>query len=123
MSSQRLKKIESLLLREVSDILMREINDPRVAGVTVIGARVSADLGIATVYYHNHAAKVSREETEKGLESVRGAVRRIFSKRVTMKYLPEIRFRYDPSLEKAERINSLLKEISSQEAEREKPEE
>lgn len=116
MATQRLRKIESLLVREVSDILMREIKDPRVAGVTITGAKVSADLQHATVYFQSGLTGEEVGETTQALEKIKGAVRRIFGKRVRMKYLPDIHFRYDASLDYADRIEKLLKEAAQSDA-------
>ena len=111
MSNQRLKRVESLIVREVSEILVRDVKDPRVEGVTITGAKVSADLSRATLYYQSHSTGDDLEQTAVGLESVRGLVKKIMGKRIRLKFLPDIRFRYDPSLEYAEHIDRLLKEV------------
>ncbi len=110
MTSQRMKKVESLILREVSDILLNEIKDPRVDGVTPTEARVSADLQNATIYYQCKAVGEELEVKAAGLESARRKVKTMVGKRVKLKFLPDIKFRYDSSLEHAERIEELLRE-------------
>jgi ribosome-binding factor A len=110
-SNQRLKRVESLIVREVSEILVHDVKDPRVVGVVIIAAKVSADLSHATLYYQSHSTGADLERTAAGLESVRGMVKKIMGKRIRLKFLPDIRFRYDPSLEYAEHIDQLLKEV------------
>ncbi len=110
MIGQRIRRVESLLVREVSEILIREIKDPRVKGVTITGAKVSPDLHHAVIYYHSHAADADLKVAESGLESIRGKVKKIIGKRIRMKFLPDIRFCYDDSLEYADHIESLLKQ-------------
>ena len=119
MSTQRTRKVESLIVREVSEILIRDVKDPRVEGVTITGAKVSADLSHAVIFFQAHAVGGDLEAVSAGLESVRGMVRRLVGKRIRLKFLPEIRFQYDPSLEYAERIEKLLKEVSSTSGEEE----
>jgi len=119
MSTQRTRKVESLIVREVSDILLREVKDPRVEGVTVTGAKVSADLSIAVIFFQTHAVGVNLETVSAGLESVRGMVKKLVGKRIRLKFLPDIRFQYDSSLEYAERIEKLLKEVVPTSSEKE----
>lgn len=111
MTSQRMKRVESLILREVSDILLNRIKDPRVEGVTLTEARVSADLQNATIYYQCNAARDELEIAAAGLESARGKVKTMVGKRIRLKFLPDIQFKYDSSLEYAEHIEALLKEV------------
>ncbi len=119
MSSQRTRKVQSLLVREVAEILQRDIKDPRVEGVTITEARVSPDLKNATLFYQSHSEGSDLEAIATGLDSVRGVVKRIFGKRVRLKFCPDIHFRYDSSLEYAEHIENLLKEIGTSSEERE----
>jgi len=109
MTRQRMKRVESLILRQVSDILLNEIKDPRVEGVTLTGARVSADLHNAVIYYQCRAAGEELKVAAAGLESARGKVKTMVGKRVRLKFLPDIQFRHDSSLEYAERIEYLLR--------------
>jgi len=111
MVSQRIKRVESLLVREVSEILLHEIKDPRVRGVTITGARVSPDLHNAVLYYHSNAVGADLEATATGLDSARGIVKRIMGKRIRLKYTPDIRFHHDTSLEYADHIETLLREV------------
>jgi ribosome-binding factor A len=116
MSLQRLKKVESLLIREVSEILLTEVKDPRVRDVTITGAKVSADLSHAIFFYQCHAVGADLEAVAKGLDNVRKVVRKLLGMRVRLKFLPEIKFEYDPSLEYGERIEKLLQQVKTSSA-------
>jgi len=113
MSTQRARRVESLIVREVSEILLCEVKDPRVVGVTVTGAKVSADLSHAVIFYQAHGVGADLEAIAAGLESVKGIVKKLIGKRIRLKFLPDIRFQYDPSLEYGERIEQLLKQALS----------
>ena len=95
-------------MREVSSLLLMEIKDPRVAMVTITGTRVSDDLRIATVFYSIIGDNARWEEAGKGLNSTRGYIKRELGRRLKMKYVPDIRFREDRSLERGERMDRML---------------
>ena len=112
MASPRIRKVQSLLAREISEILAREIKDPRVVGVTVVEVRATSDLRKAVVFYRIMSGGIeSRKEAAKGLKSAAGALKRILGSRISMKFTPELEFRYDPTEDQAERIETLLKEV------------
>ena len=101
-----------MLAREISEILAREIKDPRVEGVTVVDVKAAGDLRSATVFYRVVGIRVdSKEEAAAGLKSASGALRRMLGERINLKFTPELDFRYDPTEDRAERIEALLREV------------
>lgn len=112
MSSPRVRRVQSLLARELSEIISRDLKDPRVEGVTIIEAKATGDLRRAVIYYRIVGHNVEhREEVAAGLKSALGMIKRLLSERVTLKFMPELEFRYDTTFEKAERIEQILKEV------------
>lgn len=110
MSTTRQLKVQELLVQEISDIVRREIKDPRVGFVTITDAEVTADLRHAKVFYSVLGDAEARTETAKALASAAGFVRGAFARRAEMRHVPEIRFVFDPSVERASRISQLLEE-------------
>ena len=116
MSSQRVKKVESVMRREISDVITHELRDPRLVGVTVIDVVAAPDLKRATVYYrivdmHDETRKAAGE----ALGKAKSAVRKIVGDRMSMKYTPEIDFKYDATEDKAQKIEDLLNTIKRDE--------
>jgi ribosome-binding factor A len=56
----------------------------------------------------------AKKDSEAGLNSAKGFLRRELGKSLTMRYTPDLLFKYDHSGEYGSRIDSLLKEIESE---------
>jgi ribosome-binding factor A len=90
---------------------------PRVARVNEVVlealAEELADLQVADVYYSVLGTAEEGVETAAALESAQPRLRTVLGRHVRMKYLPELRFREDPSVAGGQRIDSLLRELHS----------
>ena len=111
MASQRQRKVQELLVQEISQIIRRELKDPHVGFVTITDAEVSPDLRHARVFYSVLGDQSQREETGKALNRAAGFIRGEFARRASMRYVPEIRFYFDASVEQGARIHQLLEQV------------
>jgi ribosome-binding factor A len=102
--------VGDLLRQEIADIIMRRLKDPRIGFITVTGVDLSDDLKIARVYI-SCLKEEEKEATLDVLNAARSFVRSEVGKRIRMKVLPSIEFRFDESLGYGDRIDKLLKEI------------
>lgn len=96
---------------EFREILAEEIpklKDPRIGFVTVTGVKVTADLRRAWVYYTAFGDDKERASTRAGLRSAIPRLRGVIGKQVRMKFLPELAFEEDATLEQAARIDRLI---------------
>ncbi len=114
MKSGRDKKIGEEIRREVSQILHFEIKDPRVAGITVTGVKISSDLHFARVYYALPGAEQRKDSAKKGLGKSAGYIRHLLAERLSMKFVPQIEFFYDETFEIEGRLNDLFKDLRNQ---------
>jgi len=99
----------------VSELLVKGLKDPRIGFVTITGVKLTDDLHLATVYFSVIGSDEEKKATEQGLNSARGYIRKELGKNLRMRYIPDIVFRYDVSVEYGSRIESLLKEIGTKE--------
>ena len=113
MTSNRPERVAGLLQREVTGILSREFRDPRLAGITVTDAEVTGDLKQATVFVSTLQEGKEREETLRALKRAAGAVRHQLASRMNLREVPEIRFKFDDSIEKGARVEELLRKIKT----------
>jgi ribosome-binding factor A len=111
MSSNRISKIESLLITEVSDIVRNELKDPRLAGVTITQARVSRDLSHAKVYVSALGGTEARDRALEVLRQLAGRIRGEFGRRARLRTVPEIHFEPDAGLEAGMRVHELLRQL------------
>jgi ribosome-binding factor A len=96
---------------EFREILAEEIpklKDPRIGFVTVTGVKVTADLRRAWVYYTAFGDDKERASTRAGLRSAIPRLRGVIGKQVRMKFLPELQFEEDATLEQAAEIDRLI---------------
>jgi len=115
MATQRLQRVEQAIKEEVAQILQRELKDPRIGFVTITRVKVSADLQHAIVYFSLLEGHGSPSETQAGLKSATGYVRRLLGERLRLRVTPEVIFRLDPSVADSIRISKLLSELEKNE--------
>jgi len=108
MPSQRQERVSRQILQEISAIAERDLADPRLALVTFTEVRMTPDLKVAWVYYSCMPGSEGQEQTEPALEKAAGLLRRELGRRLSLRYVPDLRFRYDDSMERARRISELL---------------
>lgn len=103
---------------EFREILAEEIpklKDPRIGFVTVTGVKVTADLRRAWVYYTAFGDDKERASTRAGLRSAVPRLRGVIGKQVRMKFLPELAFEEDATLEQAASIDMLIARLNAEE--------
>jgi len=108
---KRSEKVAEAIHEMVSELLIKGLKDPRIGFVTITGVKVTDDLHLATVFFTVIGTEEERRATEKGLNSARGYIRKEMGRNLRMRYIPDIVFRYDESVEYGSRIESLLREI------------
>ncbi len=113
LSYPRSNRIGDLIKEEVASLFINGVSDPRLTGVTITDVRLAEDLKIAKIYYVC-GAKQDIPKVVKGLESVRGWVRREVSKRINMRYTPEMEFVYDDVFENGMNIDALLRNVKNE---------
>ncbi|MGC8783061.1 MAG: 30S ribosome-binding factor RbfA [Armatimonadota bacterium] len=114
MSSNRVSKIESLLVSEISDIVRHELKDPRLAGVTITQARVSRDLSHAKVYVSALGGIEARDKALEVLRALAGRIRGEFGRRAHLRIVPEIQFEPDEGIEAGMRVHELLRQLEQE---------
>jgi ribosome-binding factor A len=115
-------RVAEELRHAVSDLIARGLKDPRVTGfVTVTGAKMSPDLREATVYVSIHAEPAERERTLEGLIAAAPWLQREAARSLKLRLTPHLRFVYDESVERGDRIERLLKEAREKGARKPEP--
>jgi len=110
-SSQRCQRVGEAIHHEVSQLLIRGLKDPRIGFVTITGVEVTPDLRMARVYYTVIGDESSRQESTAGLNSSVPFIRQKLGRALRLRFVPELRFEYDQSVEYGNRIEELLREV------------
>lgn len=118
--SRRTERIGEQIREEVARALSRDVADPRLCMVTLTAVDVAPDLSQALVFWSTLEGRPDLPpppEVERGLERASGYLRRLLARRLDLKRMPRLVFRHDPSLERADRVLSLLRELGDGEKE------
>jgi ribosome-binding factor A len=116
MASRRQRQVAELLHEEISRIIQHETKDPRLGFVTVTGVDVSPDLRQARVYVSVLGDKADIKNTLAGLTSAASYFRRLLGQSLSLRYIPELTFKLDTSLEYGLHIDALLDTIKEEES-------
>jgi ribosome-binding factor A len=108
---KRTDRVGDQIRLEVADILRRRLKDPRLGFVTLTSVDLTPDLRQAWVYV------TVLEEGEKGTEAMAtlsraaGFIRGELARRVKLRYVPELTFVRDTSVDQVRRVMDLLDEL------------
>ena len=109
--SRRTLQVGELIRDEVDIIIRREVDDPRIGFFSITRVDVPPDLRSARVYISVLGSDDERRETLAALRSAAKFIRHHLKPRLRMRQIPELEFRDDRSLEHAEQIGQVLREI------------
>jgi len=116
----RADRVSGQIRKMLSDLLKKDINDPRLDKATITGVKMSHDLRQAHIYFSVSGASSDREQltesAEKGFKSALGYIKRTLAGRLGLRYMPNLRFHYDQSFDYGDRIDSVLKNIKTENA-------
>lgn len=115
-TSRRIARVSELIKREVSQMLLTDIKDDRVGAgmVSVTDVDVSGDLQHAKIFVSIYGTPEAKAETMAGLKAATGFVRSELGRRIRLRRTPEVVFLEDNSLERGDRILSLLNRLSQE---------
>jgi len=103
----RPQRLGDLIQREVSDLIRLELRDPRVGMITLTSVDVSPDMSHARLFF-TLLEKDKLEDTLHGLKRSAGFLRSQLARRLKMYTTPELRFEYDESVERGDRLSRLI---------------
>ncbi|MEW6574313.1 MAG: 30S ribosome-binding factor RbfA [Bacillota bacterium] len=109
--SHRAARLAAAIKEEMADILQNELKDPRLGFVTVTRVEVSADMRYAKVYYSVFGSPEELDATLTVLQRAQGFIRSVLGQRIRLRYVPEITFKIDPSIDYGVRVTRILDEL------------
>ena len=109
----RLDRMASLLKQEISSILRVKINDSRIGFISIVDVKVSKDFAHAWIYYSQIGSEEDKKKTRRGLYAAQKFFKQEIGKVIRTKVVPDLHFKYDPSLEKGVEIVNKLNRLTS----------
>ncbi len=107
MKHSRERVAQDLRVR-LGEIILTKVSDPRLEHVSISEVKPSSDLSVARVYFR---ALGDAERARQGIERAKPFIRRCLAEEVRMRRVPELIFVLDKTLEDAERLESILREV------------
>lgn len=110
-------RVAAQLRQEIARLVGRDLADPRLEGVVVSSAWLSADLRLAKVFFRiattdvGAALEARRRDASVALERATGRLRKAVTARLALRVAPELRFVYDEGQDARDRIERLLDEV------------
>lgn len=116
-SQLRAQRIADRILEELSEILLWQISDQRLSGISVTDVKVDRELAYADIYVSALEGNIRAKDILAGLEHAQGFLRHELSQRIELRFFPRLRFRWDSTFERAERIEQLIASLHSERSE------
>ncbi|MFI5396311.1 MAG: 30S ribosome-binding factor RbfA [Candidatus Binatia bacterium] len=113
MSVRRAERVAEAVREVIANMLLRDIKDPRVGMITLTAVELTDDLKHGKVYFSCVGDEAVRQRSLDGLRSAAGFIRAQVTRRLKLRHAPDFTFLFDPTLEVASRLASLLKDATA----------
>ncbi|MBW2367327.1 MAG: 30S ribosome-binding factor RbfA [Deltaproteobacteria bacterium] len=110
-SFPRADRVSAQIQKVLAEVLRKKIKDPRLEAVVITAVKMAQDIKSARVYYAVSGSRHAREQAGRGFDDARGYIKRLLAKKLGLRYMPEVRFFYDESIDYGDHIDSLLKTV------------
>lgn len=107
-SFTRTDRVSAELRRELGTLVHAVVRDHALPSVSVSDVEVTRDLDMATVWVISLLPEQSTAAV-KSLNAMAGELRMQLSRSMRLRRVPALRFRYDESVDRGERIDALLR--------------
>ncbi len=104
----RSDRVAVQLRKEIAVLVHKAVRDHALPSASVSDVEVTRDLDLAKVFVTTLVSEESKAAV-KALNEMAFEFRRVLSRTLKMRRVPEIRFLYDDSVDKGERIEDLLR--------------
>ena len=110
--AHRVERVNSIIRQEISQLLQRQVNDPRLGNfIAVTDVDTSADLKFAKVFVSRIGSEEEKQETLRVLASASGFFRKELGRRINLRYIPELIFQWDDSIERGDHLLQLIDDL------------
>lgn len=108
-NSNRSEKIASKVQILVAEILQRDFSeDDLINKVSLVGSQSRGGMQFVKLFFYT---RNDADATQKRLDEITKMVRFALAQKINQKYVPEIKFIYDDTLERADKIESILSNL------------
>lgn len=112
MVKDRARRAAALIKQNVACILLQEFNRPEMQWITITDCVMTRDLKRADLYFSTIEPNLSHERALAVLEEEKGPIKRELASRITIKYMPDLRFLWDETILIEKKIREIQDERS-----------
>ena len=109
----RTDRVKAQMIRDISEYFDTELADKIKGLITITYVKLSKDLRYAIVFFSYLGEEANRQSVYSFLDRHKNHVRAYLAKVMKIRHVPEISFKFDPSIEEGLRIEQLLNEINN----------
>lgn len=109
--SQRNLRVNVLVKQEISQLVHTRFQGQTIF-ITITDVSISPDLRNGRVYYSVIGEEAEKKKAEKFFRQNAHEIRFQLGKRIVLKYLPHLRFVFDPSIQRGVEVVDLLDEVA-----------
>ena len=115
----RNERIAEEIKKSVSQIINNDLKDPRINGlISVTDVVVTKDLRHAKIFISLYGDNIEKDRVFSVIENATGYIRRELASMIRMKYIPEISFKMDESIEYGIHMHKLIEKVKKQDQEK-----
>ncbi|MBN8548464.1 MAG: 30S ribosome-binding factor RbfA [Deltaproteobacteria bacterium] len=103
-------------VRETVALELQRLADPRFTLVTITSVVASADLRNVKVYWMVSGGPERRKEVQAAFESAGGIFKRVIGHDLGIRFVPELHFFYDDTLDTDEEVRRLFEKVHAHDA-------
>ncbi len=111
MNNIKLKRIDSEILKILTTIIFEEANDSLLKQITITECQITNDLSVCKVYFTSLIDKDYKELERDLNDETASYLRSKLAENIDLRNIPELRFKYDESIEYGNNIEKIIKEI------------
>ncbi len=110
----RIDRVRVQLKRELSIILQEDLKDPRIGLITITRIDLTGDLRHARIYFSILGDEKEKISSIEGIESAAGYIRKLIGERLKLKYVPELSFKLDRSIEYSMHLEKTFERLKNE---------
>ena len=110
----RADRVSGLIHESLSRLMQKSIKDPRLDLVSFTGVKMSPDLKLARIYFVISGRIVNKKEAFAGFKKAKGFIKYTLAQQLNLRYMPDLQFYYDDSIEYGFHMDSVLKKIENE---------
>jgi len=113
----RSNRLSSQISRELANFVLGNPALPHGMIVSINEVNLSRDLRNCKIYYSVYGDDKAVETAAEFFRNHYGQIRKTLADNTRMRFIPELKFIYDPSIERGQRVSELLDKIKQDEQE------